>query len=70
MTVAEIEKITISIPKGVAAAARSRAREGFGGNMSAYMADTLRKAEIRYALEQLADYPDLITGEGMGDLTV
>jgi hypothetical protein len=69
MTVAAIEKITISIPGDIAAAARVRARDEYDGNMSAYVADTLRKAEIRAELERLAAYRDALIGDGaIGDL--
>ncbi len=46
-----------------------RARDEFDGNMSAYVADTLRKAEIRAELERLAPYRDAIIADGaIGDL--
>jgi hypothetical protein len=69
MTLAAVEKITISIPGDVAAAARTRARDEFGGNMSAYITDLMRKAEIQAAIHRLIPYRDALVGDGaIGDL--
>lgn len=69
MTVASIEKITISIPGDVAAAARVRAAGEFGGNMSAYVTNLMRQAEIKEAIKTLVPYRDALIGDGaIGDL--
>lgn len=66
---ASIEKITISIPGDVAASARTRARSEFGGNMSAYVTDLMRKDEIKAAILALVPFRDALIMDGaIGDL--
>ena len=62
-----VEKITISIPGDVAAWARDRARSKHGGNLSAYVTDALRKAELQAAFDALEGYDVLMPEDFLGD---
>ena len=63
------ERITVQVPKDLAARIRHQAP---GGNVTAWFNDVaeaaIRDAELAEAAAKLAGYPGLLMDEGFGDL--